>query len=151
MQKRIALNSVPESFDCLYVDNSPVGSYGVFTSEDLPELVCIEIAKAIIFPKEILYNSYALTMQNGFLGFSPKDLVIDQYIIGWDESKVCIPLGNVCMYNHSDIPNCEFIQLKDTSSVGIVTIKAVKTGEELTVSYGPTWFRSKSYIEKVTI
>lgn len=84
-------------------------------------------------------------------GIHPKSLVIDQYVIGWSADQVCIPLGNVSMYNHSDTPNCEFIKLTETGCVGIVTVKPIKADEELTVSYGATWFDSKWYVDKVIL
>lgn len=148
LQKKITINSYPQSLDCLKIQDSPVGSYGVFTSEDLQEIVCIEIAKAIIFPRDVYHQSLYITMANGF---NPEDLILDQYTIGWGENRVCIPLGNIGMYNHSDNPNCEFIKIEDKQSVGIVTIRKVKAGEELTVSYGPTWFKNKDYVKKINL
>lgn len=145
---KITVESGPQSLDCLKIQDSPVGSYGVFTSEDLQELTCVEIAKAIIFPRDVYHQALYVTMANGF---EPKDLIIDQYTIGWGEKKVCIPLGNIGMYNHSDNPNCEFIKLSDKKCVGMVTIKKVKAGEELTVSYGLTWFKNKDYVKQISL
>lgn len=148
MQKTININSYPQSLDCLSIKDSPVGSFGVFTSEDLQELICIEIAKAIIFPRDIYHQALYLTIANGV---KPENLILDQYTIGWGENQVCVPLGNIGMYNHSDNPNCEFIKLEDKNCVGMVTIKKVKAGEELTVSYGHTWFKNKDYVNKVIL
>lgn len=147
-EERILIHSSPKALQSLYISDSPVGSYGVFTSEDLPEYICVEIAKAVIFPREIYMHALHATLG---CGVNPKDLVMDQYTIGWSQSHVCMPLGNIGMFNHSDEPNCDFIQIKDRDCVGVVTIKEIRAGEELTVSYGPTWFKQKNYIDKVNL
>jgi len=147
-QKRILINSSPQALQSLYISNSLIGSYGVFTSKDLSEYICVEIAKGIIIPREIYMHSLHATL--GY-GISPDKLILDQYTIGWSQTQVCIPLGNVGMFNHSDTPNCDFIQIQDRDCVGVVTIKEIKAGEELTVSYGPTWFKQKDYIKQINL
>jgi hypothetical protein len=148
MRNGIQINGYPKTLDCVHIKKSPVGSLGVFTKSDLPEFICIDLAKALVFPREIYAHSIKATQLSGL----PDDkLIIDQYIIGWDSNFVCLPLGNIGMYNHSDDPNCEFIQMKETSSVGVVSIKKIKAGEELTVSYGSEWFKKKTYVNKVAI
>lgn len=148
MYTGVKINGYPKSIDCLKIKKSPVGSLGVFTSSDLPAFVCIDLAKAIIFPREI----YMYALRATQLAELPDDkLILDQYVLGWDTNFMCLPLGNIGMYNHSDSPNCEFIQMKETGSIGIVTIKNIKAAEELTVSYGDEWFKKKTYINKVTI
>ena len=148
MQERIIIHSKPQSLKSLYIDDSPVGSYGMFTSEDLLEYTCIEIAKAIILPRDIYMNALYSTIS---YGLPANKLILDQYTIGWSQTHVCIPLGNVGMYNHSDNPNCDFVQIVDRDCVGIVTLKKIRAGEELTVSYGPTWFKQKDYVKKVNL
>lgn len=148
MRKGIQINGHPQSIDCISIKKSPVGSLGVFATSDLPEFICIDLAKALVFPREIYAHAIHATQMSGL----PDDkLIIDQYIIGWDNNFVCLPLGNIGMYNHSDTPNCEFIQMKESSSIGVVTRKKIKAGEELTVSYGSEWFKKKTYVNKVTI
>ena len=82
---KITIQSNPQSLDCLKIQDSPVGSYGVFTSVDLQELNCIEIAKAIVFPRDIYHQALYITMANGF---NAEDLILDQYTIGWGENRV---------------------------------------------------------------
>jgi hypothetical protein len=148
MQSGIKINGHPKSIDCLTIKKSAVGSLGVFTKSDLPEFICVDIAKAIIFPREIYIHAiYACQVA----GLPDDKLTLDQYVLGWNENFICLPLGNIGMYNHSDTPNCEYIQMKETGSIGIVTLKTIKAGEELTVSYGSEWFKKKTYINKVAI
>lgn len=148
LQERILISSLPQSLPSLHISNSIIGSYGVFTSKDLPEFICVEIAKGIIIPREIYLNSLHSTLA---YGISPDKLILDQYTIGWSETQVCVPLGNIGMFNHSNDPNCDFIQIKDRDCVGVVTIKNVKAGDELTVSYGPVWFKQKDYVKQINL
>ena len=147
-QKRILIDSKPQAHTAIYIDDSPVGSLGVFTSMDLPEYICVEIAKGIIMPREIYMHALHATI--GY-GIKPEKLILDQYTIGWSQTQICIPLGNIGMFNHSEKPNCDFIQIKDSNCVGVVTIKEIRAGEELTVSYGPTWFKQKDYIKQISL
>jgi len=62
--------------------------------------------------------------------------------------KSAIFLGYGSIYNHSDEPNANY---RINTNKRITTIKAnrdIKKGEEILISYGDDWFKSRDLISK---
>ena len=61
-------------------------------------------------------------------------------IIRSSRSKsVLVGIGPISFINHSCVPNCEFVSLPN-KLIGIVSIKTIMPGDELTISYGEDYF-----------
>jgi hypothetical protein len=79
--------------------------------------------------------------------------ILDNYIYPWhDETDDgCMVLGYGSLINHSYAANCEWVQDFDNGNMVYRAVKAIKTGEEITVNYnGPPndskpieWFEVK--------
>ena len=124
---------------------SVIQGWGVFAVEDIQTGVSIECQPGIIVPMEILRMSYFIMMSDGV---SPDSFKLDQYGIDWPNDKVFIPLGWVGLYNHSDDPSAEFYKDEQNELVGIRSVRDIVKGEEITISYGPTWWERKDYLQK---
>ncbi len=62
--------------------------------------------------------------------------------------KNAVFLGYGSIYNHSDEPNADY---SININKRITTIKAnrdIKKGEEILISYGPNWFKSRGWNSK---
>src|SRR5688500_12332677 len=57
------------------------------------------------------------------------------------EGRAAIALGFTSLLNHSYTPNCEFIRHIDDLVIDLVALRAIDSGEELTIDYQMTlWF-----------
>jgi SET domain-containing protein len=126
-------------------NRSTIHGWGVFADERIEPADVIEMAPTILIPQSILGTAYFLLMTEGI---PAADLVLDQYGLGWDSDRVCIPMGWVGVYNHSDDPSAEFIKNDEEQLIGIKCIKSILPGEEITVHYGHSWWSSKNYLQK---
>jgi len=119
---------------------APAGTMGrgVFTSDDIPEGIIIEVAPVIIMGKEdrVLLD---------------KTLLHD-YIFEWGDDKqyCCMALGYVPVYNHSYGSNCEYEMDYEQELISVKAIRFIKAGEELFINYNgdwnnetPVWFDTK--------
>lgn len=130
----------------IHVQKSPLHGWGVFADEDIPEHQFVETAPGIIVPQEILNACrFFVTAE----GLRPEDLVLDQYGLGWPDNKVCIPMGWIGLYNHSDSPSAEFFYRHESDMLSIRSIRPIKSGEEITVYYGDQWWARKPYLKKL--
>jgi len=78
----------------------------------------------------------------------PGDEVVGQlgdYVFGSNngDHEVLLLLGYGMLYNHSDNPNCEYIQ-EEPRVITFVTTRPVKAGEELTIDYGEEWWATRN-------
>jgi len=78
----------------------------------------------------------------------PGDEVVGQlgdYVFGSNngEDEVLLLLGYGMLYNHSDKPNCEYVQ-EEPRVITFVTIRPVKAGDELTIDYGEEWWSTRN-------
>lgn len=100
--------------------------HGVFAKEAIPSNAFVEMAPVVVFdPKDVSGGN------------------IVNYCISWGE-KLAVGLGWTMVYNHGDENNCEFSVNHHDSLIAIITVKDIEAGEQLTVSYGPTWFSSRN-------
>lgn len=138
----------------LYLKEIPeIAGWGVFTTEDIPENTMIEISPVILFPTDLLSMGIYCARADGY---KDKDLQLDQYVITWirpfdsEYSKSALMTGLCPMYNHSDNNNSRFTTDYTDRSMGVITIRPVSKGEQITVSYGAHWFEmKKDYITPI--
>jgi SET domain-containing protein len=140
--------------DFLYLKEIPeINGWGVFTKKSIQEDTVIEVSPIFLYPQSLL--SIAVFMASAE-GVQHSEIGIDQYSIYWPDAKEsrhersAIMLGYLSMYNHSTSNNAKFFSDFKQRLMGIVTIKPIAEGEQITVSYSPTWFeQKKGYIKYV--
>jgi uncharacterized protein len=100
---------------------------GVFAAREFAADEVVEVCPSVELPRREARGVLA-------------DYVFDS--TGADNAVVLV-LGYGMLYNHSEHPNLEYDQDDD----GVVTFFAARRiarGEELTISYGPEWWRTRS-------
>jgi len=142
LSKFLHLKEIPE-----------ISGWGVFTEEDISENTTIEISPVILFPSDMLSMAIYCARAEGY---KDNELQLDQYVINWHSDKndmyvkSAMMTGLCPMYNHSDNNNARFTTDYSDRLMGVITIKPIKKGEQITVSYGSDWFeRKKEYITPV--
>ena len=58
------------------------------------------------------------------------------------EGRFLVVLGFGMLYNHSAEPNVDYYQ-EDASTLEFVAQRAIRRGEELTISYGDEWWSAR--------
>lgn len=109
--------------------NEQIG-YGVFADKPISKGEFVEMAPVVVSDK----------MPEGDLA---------KYVVAW-EGKIAFPLGWTMIYNHSDENSCEMVSNFQDRLLAIVSNRDIRSGQQLTVNYGPYWFVSRN-IEKVTL
>jgi hypothetical protein len=104
--------------------------HGVFSTEDIEKNTFVEVAPVIICQPEVM-----------------KDPNLSKYMVLWGD-KIAMCLGWTMIYNHSDENCCEFACNFHDGLMAILTTKDIRSGDQLTVNYGPQWFDSRN-IEKI--
>lgn len=79
----------------------------------------------------------------------PEDESLARHVVAWN-GRFAIPLGWTMLYNHSDDNSCAYSSNFHDSLLGIMTLRNISEGEQLTVNYGPEWFSSRN-MKKVRI
>lgn len=122
----------------LYIAETSQMGRGVFTREAIPAHTLIETAPVIVMTSE-----------------ERKQLdqtLLHDYIFEWgtDNTRCCMALGYVPVYNHSYISNCEYEMNYGEHTISIVTVRDIAAGEELFINYNgewndnsPIWFDAK--------
>ena len=122
----------------LFIAPTSAMGRGVFTSEYIEEGTVLEIAPVVVMSKE----------ERVFLD----QTLLHDYIFEWgpDQSKCCMALGYVPIYNHSYNSNCDYIMDYETETIVIRAVKDIKAGEEIFINYNgewndttPIWFDAK--------
>ena len=105
---------------------------GVFTQKSIPAGTLIEESPVIV-----------MSVEDRKL--IDKTLLHD-YIFEWEEVKsgseetrCCMALGLVSMYNHSYQSNCEYYMDFEEETIQIKTVREVDKFEELTINYNGDW------------
>jgi hypothetical protein len=111
----------------LYIDFVEKKGKAVFTDDDIPSDVIIEVSPVIVMKKED--RSYL-----------DKTLLHD-YIFEWGEhkDKCCMALGYIPIYNHSYSSNCEYFMDFEEETIFVKTVRVIQKGEELTINYNGDW------------
>jgi hypothetical protein len=78
----------------------------------------------------------------------PGDEVVGQlgdYVFGSNENEddVLLLLGFGMLYNHSDEPNCEYVQ-EEPRVITFQTLRPVRAGDELYIDYGEEWWATRN-------
>lgn len=117
--------------ECLYIDQTEHKGRGVYTSEDLPENVIIEISPVLVMSGE----------DRKLLDQTP----LHDYIFEWGEENelCCTAWGYISMYNHSYTSNCEYYMDYEQQIIMIKTVSDIKAGTELLINYNGDWNDSK--------
>lgn len=107
----------------LYIESSPKGGYGVFTSKFIPKDTEIEVAR--------------------LLPLKPYDrekmVELAQYDYNYNTNTTCIVFGFGSLYNHSEDTNIQYY-IDDKDLMHYSTTRDVEPGEELFVHYGDDYF-----------
>ncbi|SRR5579883_534998 len=112
------------------VKKSPIHGYGVFAEVDLQ-------------PEELIEECHALKIREDV-----RDLEDYLFDCTNESEDWCLLLGYGSIYNHSDQPNAYFF-FDDASQLMIFKAsRFIPRGEEIFVSYGKTWFDSRSFSRK---
>lgn len=76
-----------------------------------------------------------------------KGRLADYFFATSEKGKVAVVVGGHCaIINHSDDPNCSYNVVGD--SVVVTAIKPIKIGNELTISYGDGYWKSRPALIK---
>jgi len=107
------------------VKSSPGKGRGVFAEFFIPVRSVIEVAPVIPIPAS---------------DAAARSAVLDEYKLAWGEQEA-IGLGFASMYNHSDKPNAERVDVPGRTLVAYIALRDIKAGEEITVTYRckPWW------------
>ena len=113
--------------NALYIDFVEKKGKAVFTDDDIPSDVIIEVSPVIV-------------MKKADRNHLDKTLLHD-YIFEWGEQKdkCCMALGLIPIYNHSYYSNCEYFMDFEEETIFVKTVRAIQKGEELTINYNGNW------------
>ena len=129
--------------DTLYIDwEERVSGWGVYTREKIQGDSLVEVCPVVVYPEDIL----KIAKWNA--GDDPTACVhlgLPLYSLRWGEDQCAVPLGYGAIYNHSDSNNCQFVGGHEHGLLYIVSLRDIEPGEQLTVSYGETWFEGKPF------
>ena len=116
----------------LYIAETKLMGWGVFTSADIDEGTVVEESPVIV-------------MSKGERKLLDQTLLHD-YIFEWGEKKdeCCVALGYIAVYNHSYRSNCEYEMDFNREMILIRTVHFIRAGEELFINYNGNWNDSKS-------
>lgn len=117
----------------LEVRDSPRGGRGVFATE--PIAADVQLMRA---PLLLIHADEREALQR---------TIVDDYVYEWDDDgTAALVLGVSSMCNHDPDPNAYLWLLTDDLVAELWSIRAIGTGEEVTVSYRaegedtPLWF-----------
>lgn len=73
---------------------------------------------------------------------------LDDYVFEHSETESALALGMCSLFNHSDNPSVDHEDDAKTQSLVFRAARRIEPGEEMTVSYGKGWFKSRGYVKK---
>lgn len=106
----------------IFVKKSSLHGYGVFAGKT--------------FKKGDLIEECYFVITSG------DDKKFEDYYFDVD-GKYAIFLGFGSIYNHSDDPNADYFIYKKSKMTKIKAARTIKKGEEIFISYGDEWFKSR--------
>lgn len=120
----------------LVVKNTQSRGLGVFATQLFEKGELIECCRVIVVPR----THIDLTSVNS---------VMRHYVVEWD-SKIAVPTGYGCYYNHSYKPNAIHQKHLDLGEMHFHALEDILPYEEITFNYGgfpsynePLWFEVK--------
>jgi len=107
----------------IYVKRSTMHGYGVFAGKTIKK-------------GDIIEKCYTIISKKG------GDKALDDYYFDAN-GKYAIPTGFGIIYNHADEPNADYTINLKTRITTLVAERTIRKGEEIFVSYGDEWFKSR--------
>lgn len=106
------------------VKESPIHGMGVFAIEEIKAGEIIEECHLITLPFKPGEQSFFLA---DFKFNYPAEGIVEEYVL---------PLGNGCIYNHSDTNNAYWRNHPTYKAFQFIATKNIKVGEEICTYYG---------------
>ena len=122
---------VPYKIPTITIKTSTVGGRGVFASQSYSKGDIIEICPTIL-QKELDTGG-----------------PIDDYAYHYDSKYDLIAFGFCSIYNHKDDPNAKWYIL-NANQMKIKAVKPIQSGEEIFISYGSDYFKTRKYLKQNT-
>ena len=120
----LALQREREPYEGLVVGLTTVGR-GVFARRAFAKGEVVETCPLIVAPTD---------------NWGP---ALHNYIFQHGDGTSALPLGLCSLYNHSKTPNLEYTLDQQANTMVTRATRAIAVGEELRISYGPTWFEDR--------
>lgn len=126
------------------MDHSPIHGRGIFATEDIKEQELIEICPTVVLHHRMNYHNDPVIKDYCFTQVCP-----------CEECKkhgghYIMVLGYGQIYNHHDDNNAKIsFNLKNSLAL-IIANKDIKKGEEIFISYGENYFKSRKQNESTT-
>jgi len=111
------------------IKESKIGGRGVFAEKDFKTGDIIEVCPCIKQNTETIFGK------------------IFDYIFKFDDNDSLLAFGYCTMYNHSDNNNASWTIMND-EQMQVEAIQDIKKGEEIFVSYGAPYWKSRKNMEK---
>jgi hypothetical protein len=108
-----------------------IKSNGVFANNRISKGDIIEVCPAILEKTKNVQNTDKLT----------------DYHFQYGKDNSLIALGYCSMYNHSDKPNANW-QIVDDNTMRITALENIGAGEEIFVSYGDKYWKTRTQLQK---
>lgn len=125
------LTTSPYPHPHIGIDKSTISGRGVFSYTNFNVGDLIEKCPAIIDKRNNI-----------------KGRLKDYYFNASDNKDVAVVIGGYCaIINHSDDPNCHYAVVGD--EVVVSAMKPINKGDELTISYGVNYWKSRPHIQKI--
>lgn len=125
------------SSNTTYIANTTFKGRGVFAAVEFNRGDIIELCPII----EISADDRAAVHDTGLHDY--------YFVWGVDEDKAAIALGYGSLYNHSDMPNAQFVNDLDNGLIIIECLSAILPGTEICINYvdhrsdEKLWFKTK--------
>jgi SET domain-containing protein len=100
--------------------------YGVYALDDINDNTLIEECPVIEVPVDEVKGS-----------------VLMDYLFKTSQDLYVLALGNGSIYNHRNQPNARWEYIPEQKIIKIVSSRPIKSGEEIFISYGREYFRTR--------
>ena len=100
---------------------------GVFATKDFNKDDVLEVVPVLKIPIESVSNN-----------------ILKDYVFMYDDNNYGVALGYGSIYNHQDDPNVIYSYSDDKEFMIYKTLKDIKSGDELFVSYGIGWWNHRN-------
>lgn len=69
--------------------------------------------------------------------------VLMDYMFKISQDRYVLALGSGCVYNHRNEPNARWEYLADQKILKVVSTRSIRMGEEIYISYGRDYFKTR--------
>lgn len=108
------------------VGTSPIHGYGVFAQQDISSGSIIEESPVMLLPKV------------------DENHPLKDYVFNWGYHSA-LPLGYICLYNHAEQPNADFIADQELGFMRLTANRFIRSQEEIFIYYGPEYFSARRF------